>query len=258
MSHVNENEFLEKGYLIAQPQQKEKVDQIKQSLFEKARSLLSEDERNPDVFFDRFHDYGLNDSELNEFRVKLISEFNSIPDLCETIFEAYKDTLFSLVGPDAVVQKSVNIVIQQPNDTSVSPAHRDAPPNSLYEVVVWIPLTRCFGTKGMSILDRAASDKATEMLHRLPPAYEEFKSLAAVNGTPLEMEYGGALFFWAALYHYIPVNTENETRWSLNLRFKNTYSPYGRKGFPDYFRPVSLSPLSKLALEEQKKADLSR
>ena len=258
MSQINENKFLENGYLIAQPQEHEKMEQIKLALFEKAQTLLGKEERDPDNFFDKFHEYGLNDTQLNDFRVQLINDFNSTPDLCETIFEAFKDTLLGLVGPDAVVQKSVNIVIQQPNDTSVSPAHRDAPPNSLYEVVVWIPLTKCYGTKGMSILDKAASDNGTEMLNRDPPAYEEFKSLAAAKGTPLAMDFGSALFFWAALYHYIPVNTENETRWSLNLRFKNTYSPYGRKGLPDYFRLVSLSPLSKLALDEEKKADLSQ
>tara|TARA_B110000438_G_scaffold215780_1_gene208194 strand:+ start:2386 stop:3264 length:879 start_codon:yes stop_codon:yes gene_type:complete len=256
LSQTFENEFLESGFLVAKAHQPDQIEQIKGIVFDKAREILDVDSSNAESFFDNFHRNGLNDSDLNDFRVRLISEFNSAPNVCEIIFEAFKDTLFSLVGPDAVVQKSVNIVIQQPGDTSVSPAHRDAPPNSLYEVVVWLPLTKCYGTKGMSILDRSASSLANEMLEKEPPAYEDFKELAAAKGTPLEMDFGEALFFWTGLYHYIPVNAESETRWSLNLRFKNTFSPYGSKGIPDYFRIVSSSPLSKLAIGQAKKSDL--
>ena len=37
------------------------------------------------------------------------------------------------------------------------------------------------------------------------------------------------IIFWTGIYHYAVMNTKN-TRWSINLRYKNLFSPYGMKG----------------------------
>ena len=55
--------------------------------------------------------------------------------------------------------------------------------------------------------------------------------------------------FWTGIYHYAVMNSENNTRWSINLRYKNLFSPYGMKGFMDFFEAKNYSKLSKLTIE---------
>ena len=45
------------------------------------------------------------------------------------------------------------------------------------------------------------------------------------------------------------MNTEENTRWSINLRYKNLFSPYGMKGFMDFFETKNYSKISKLTIE---------
>ena len=53
------------------------------------------------------------------------------------------------------------------------------------------------------------------------------------------------LLFQTPVFHYIPINSEKETRFSLNFRFKNLNTKYGSKTFPDYFKLIKLSKKSK-------------
>ena len=45
------------------------------------------------------------------------------------------------------------------------------------------------------------------------------------------------------------VNKENETRWSMNCRFKSLYSPYGDKKIGEFFEPITLRVASKIGMQ---------
>ena len=62
-------------------------------------------------------------------------------------------------------------MIQKPGDVNQVTLHRDSPPNSPYEIVVWVPLTRVFKTKNMYILEKKESIKLVNNLRDLknPP-----------------------------------------------------------------------------------------
>ena len=45
------------------------------------------------------------------------------------------------------------------------------------------------------------------------------------------------------------VNTENETRWSMNCRFKSVFTPYGDKKLGEFFEPITLRAASKTGME---------
>ena len=49
------------------------------------------------------------------------------------------------------------------------------------------------------------------------------------------------ILFKTGNFHYIPLNSENETRFTLNFRFKNLFSVYGSKVYPEYFKIVKSS-----------------
>jgi sporadic carbohydrate cluster 2OG-Fe(II) oxygenase len=62
------------------------------------------------------------------------------------------------------MQQRINLSIQMPNDTSsLLPVHADTwSGDSPFEVVVWLPLVNCFGTKAMYLLPPKKSEKFSE------------------------------------------------------------------------------------------------
>jgi len=56
------------------------------------------------------------------------------------------------------------------------------------------------------------------------------------------------LLFNQSLPHGNRVNLENETRWSMNCRFKSIFSPYGDKKLGEFFQPITLKKVSELAM----------
>ena len=45
------------------------------------------------------------------------------------------------------------------------------------------------------------------------------------------------------------VNRENETRWTMNCRFKGAFTPYADKKLGEFFEPITLRPATRLGLE---------
>ena len=44
------------------------------------------------------------------------------------------------------------------------------------------------------------------------------------------------------------VNIEQETRWSMNCRFKGVFTPYADKRLGEFFEPITLRPASRVGL----------
>ena len=53
-----------------------------------------------------------------------------------------------------------------PNDPNPSEIHRDAPLNSAYEIVAWVPLVDCYKSKAMYILDYPSTKKSLGFLKK--------------------------------------------------------------------------------------------
>ena len=62
-----------------------------------------------------------------------------------------------MLGPDILGQKFANVTIQKPLDNYPTCAHRDSPPNSHYEIVIWAPMTDAYNTKSMSVVPKEES-----------------------------------------------------------------------------------------------------
>lgn len=245
-------EFHEKGYAVVSPDSMENLALIRETILAEGVKSFNGKQTDTADFLDRFHERDLDNTALNEFRVGLIQRMNERLNVGQLVFEAFRHFLLELIGPDVAVQKSTNLVIQRPGDDSVPPLHRDAPPHSYFEVVAWVPCVDCYRTKGMYVLDRIQTRSAIRRLSEDEDGYASLQDFILNNGTPLEVKYGEALFFWGGLFHYTPINVEDETRWAVNLRYKNLFSPYGSKGFPDYFRILETSPLTRIALDAER------
>ena len=55
----------------------------------------------------------------------------------------------------------------------------------------------------------------------------------------ININFGEVLIFNQSLPHGNVVNEENETRWSMNCRFKSLFSPYGDKRVGEFFLPIT-------------------
>jgi len=60
----------------------------------------------------------------------------------------------------------------------------------------------------------------------------------------LTVQWGEVLFFDQSLPHGNVVNDTDETRWSMNCRFKSPFSPYGDKKLGEFFEPITMRPCS--------------
>ena len=246
--------FVEKGYDIISADNPSELTQLRDKIFAKAKELAGVESDDPEGFLNNFHRLELRGPELNKLRMELIGYCTEHLDVGKTIFDAYSKTLTELLGPDILVQKTANMVIQQPGDPDRVPTHRDAPLNSPFEIVVWVPLVDVYDTKGMYVLDRAKTEVGLDMQRNSESGYQDLSRFAEQEGDVLDMPFGHALFFWPGLVHAVDINVEQETRWALNIRYKNLFAPTGAKGQIEFFDVLKLSPLARLALEYEKEA----
>lgn len=243
--------FESQGYAIFQASNMAPLDELRTKIFDRAKTLVPYKGEGIEDFFNKFHDYGLKPVELNKFRMDLMGWCNRELRVAQSLHEAFREPISALVGPDVVAQKGTNLVVQPPGDKDQTPTHRDAPISSHFEVIVWVPLVDVYKTKSMFISDKQSSSEALGRL-QAGGSYSEFCAYVEKHSKSLEVGYGGACFFAGGIAHGCPVNVEEETRWSLNMRYKNIFSPYGARGINDYFELLTLSPLAKVGFDFEK------
>ncbi len=193
--------------------------------------------------FEKFHrDVSFN--EINDIRMKIIIKINKIKKINEFIYLSAKNVLSKMVGPDIIVQKNINLAIQMPNDPSRALFHKDTPLSSDHEVVVWVPLVDCNKSMCMKMIPKKFHNKADNLLNQINELRHE--KFANKYGVTIPIKFGEALIFNTDNFHYIPINKTKNTRWSLNLRFKNLFTPYGERNLLDYYEIIDTSPISKL------------
>lgn len=256
---VINNLLLKKGYFIYKLDTKEKKSLInlRRKIYSTSKKLIKTKLKNP-KFFDSFHEHNILSHQLNNFRMHLMEKINTNYYGSKAGFEIFSKVMRKILGDDIVTQKNINLVIQCPNDQSQQTVHRDAPPNSDYELVVWVPLTRTYKTKNMYILDKENTfkiyaDLRKSIKKKKKNLVKDYYKFAFKNANKHNINFGEAIIFWAPLVHCVGVNLENETRWSLNFRYKNTFTPYGTKKYIDYFDTINSSTISKLILEKEEK-----
>ena len=249
---MNVTRFIEKGYDLVEAENLSKLVELREQIVQKARELVGGEEEELESFLNNFHRRELRGPELNSLRMELIRFCSTQLKANRKVFDTFSDSITDLLGPDIVVQKTTNLVIQQPGDPDRVPIHRDAPLNSPFEIVVWLPLVDVFGTKSMWVLDRKNTATGLEMLKESAEGYSDINRFAGTEGEVLEVPFGHACFFWPGLVHGVDINAEHETRWALNVRYKHLFAPAGSKGQSEFFEVLKLSPLTRMGLELEK------
>ncbi len=191
-------------------------------------------------------------AELNDMRLKVIMEMNRDPSFRLNYYKTARQALTFLVGNELAMQRRVNLSVQFPHDvSSLLPVHSDVwSGDSPYEVVLWIPLVDCHDTKSMYIAN-------PEVDQQIQSSFGQFKNKSSEDlfkhiekdVTFLNVPFGSVLLFSQNVMHGNRVNLIDETRWSMNCRFKSILSPYRGKTMGEFFEPIMLRPLTRLGMD---------
>lgn len=230
------------GFEIIQAEELAPLIEMRQKIYDLACDLFGLPELCPEEGLNSLHKFvpNLSPGEFNERRTKLIKLINDRLNCGEVIYSVFRDYLHKNLGPDLLVQKNTNLVLQQPGDPNPSELHRDAPLNSCYEMVLWVPMVDCFRTKSMYMLSHSETKRAYADLKQ-HGCWQKFEKDAIDAAVKPSVSFGQALAFSATVLHGSEVNLENETRVSLNVRYKNLFSPSGLKNQLQFFKLLTVS-----------------
>ena len=186
---------------------------------------------------------------MNNFRLELIHFLNGDLEFKYNYFNLARNDLYSLAGNELMMQKNINLSIQFPGDkTSLLPIHSDVwSGDSAYEINLWVPMVNCYKTKSMYILKAKYYDNFLKLMKK--KKYKSSKKIYEFLKPYLEwikINKNQFLLFNQCLPHGNVVNIENETRVSMNCRFKTIYSPYGDKKIGEFFYPITKRAISDI------------
>tara|TARA_B100000579_G_C22794580_1_gene836388 strand:- start:851 stop:1654 length:804 start_codon:yes stop_codon:yes gene_type:complete len=245
-------EFRNKGYIIRNAADNKSLSWIQSKFIKLIKENYKIDNKISALKTLNIFHKKINKKNLNSFRLKIFNKINNDKNFRLHYYKVAKPFLEAIVGNELAMQKRVNLSIQLPKDpSSLLVVHSDTwAGDSPFEVVVWVPLVNCFKTKSMYILPankyndfhkRVSKKKYTNS----EKIYQSIKK--HINW--LKIDYGQILIFNQSLPHGNRINKENETRWSMNCRFKNIFSPYGDKKIGEFFEPITLKPASEIGLK---------
>ena len=235
------NEYSTDGYIIRSVADKDALTWIQKNVVSVAASALKvKIPSDVELFLNEIHKL-VEPTTLNDFRLKVIQGLNALPEFRLMYFRLAKPYLEAIVGNELAMQQRINLSIQMPEDTSsLLPVHADTwSGDSAFEVVVWLPLVNCFGTKAMYLLPPEESDMFTNKFSQQSSSEGIFDTIKdKVNW--IEIKSGQVMLFDQSLPHGNLMNQESETRWSMNCRFKGVFTPYGDKKLGEFFAPITL------------------
>ena len=249
-------DFEEFGNCIVPADDRAELDQLRSDIRDVLYNQLKVKSGDVQNDLDQIHRHCGDSAEIDRLRLAITPIIAEKSMANRRIFAAFRSKLTSLVGQDVLAQRVPNVVLQPPNHPTPTELHRDAPANSPYEVVVWLPLVDCHDSKSMYILNRESTRTALDLYRLNPNDAEAFEGLLDARAELVNVPYGSALLFWSALFHGSQINTESETRVSLNTRYKHLFAPLGMKDPFRYFEMLQTTELTRLGLSFQRSEDM--
>ena len=117
---MNFDDFYKKGFQVINSDNLSKMEEIRKDICKCIRELIDEKVEDDEFLINNFHNFkkfkNLSDGEFNEKRSFLIGQVNNRFQITESIYEAFKNSINFLLGPDILGQKLANITIQKPLD----------------------------------------------------------------------------------------------------------------------------------------------
>lgn len=250
--------FLRDGYLIFRLADSDSFAEFRTAIYGWALEALSELDLssrpgNEDDLFDDTAKY-VPLASLNDFRVRVIAKIAGENDWVRPlVYQLGKREIQWLVGNELSMQRNLNLSVQYPSDTSsLLPIHSDVwDGNSPYEVVFWLPLTDCYGTRSMFVLPRPETARIVEEFgnrFREMSSEQLFREIEPELRW-LEVPKGHGVIFSHTILHGNRENLEPKCRWTFNIRFKSLLTPLADKDIGESFLPITVRPATRVGYE---------
>ena len=166
--------------------------------------------------------------KINNLRLHLYREINSDKKFQNLIYKSSQKVIDNTVGNE-IAKSKANLSIQYPkDDKSLLNMHSDFfSGESLFQVNVWIPFVNVKKTKSMFIINPNTSLKILKKIKSSKKiTFNEIYKKYKKNMKWLNVKFGEGVIFSPNCLHGNVKNLEKTTRWSINIRYKNLYSPY--------------------------------
>ena len=257
MAQNIDKKIYENGWQVIDSKNHDNLLSLRKHIYNVITDEFDIQEKNPEIGLNNFHKIlkNLEDTELNQKKINVIQKISKNENLVQLVYESFFKDIDLILGKDLLVQKTINLVIQTPKDLNPTIPHRDAPPNSFFELVIWIPLVDCKDSKSMYTIDLKSTKIALDQLKKNPEDWENFVNKFKDKKVYPQVKFGQALFFLPYIYHGSDINNTDTTRFSLNIRFKGLFTPSGKKFPLHFFRIFKISEFTKLALEKIKEEE---
>jgi sporadic carbohydrate cluster 2OG-Fe(II) oxygenase len=195
-------------------------------------------------------------SEVNATRLALFKHLNASSGQFDAVLDKIAgDHLRTILGPDLLVQTKLNLSIQLPDDVgSQLDLHSDCwSGDTPFQVNLWIPLTPCFASNSMFLLSEEKSINCIRLIKENPTLDKTLLSSFVAEADFLVISRGKAIIFNPGLIHGNVPNKTNQTRVSINVRFKSAFSPdasvsHVSRSAGSYYRKFRFSEWTELAL----------
>ncbi len=193
--------------------------------------------------------------DLNKMRLKVFKKINKDVSFKKNLFESARNEIETSVGNE-VSCSDINLSIQLPLDqSSLLSMHTDFfSGESIFQINLWIPFMDVKKTQSMFIVNPKNSLKILKQI----------KNNKRINFNDIEKKYskfmnwislkeGEGFIFSPNCIHGNIVNVEQRSRISINVRYKNLFSPYSNfkneKKIGTFYKPLYMSSITKFNLK---------
>ncbi len=246
--------FLEAGYVVQPVGERLALNRLRGEIARLAAAHLGQAMPDDvDGFLNGIH-HQVQAKELNALKLAVINGVNALPWSRKAYFSIARQALECLVGNELAMQRRLNLSVQLPSDASALLAvHADVwDGDSPFEVVVWLSLVDCYRTKSMFLLPPEAERRHEADFARFQGgSTDDLFRAVEPDLSWLEVPYGTVLLFNQNLMHANIINSEAETRWSMNCRFKSLFSPYAGKRLGEFFEPITIRAASRIGMSHR-------
>ena len=221
---MNAKFFLKNGYYIFNLDKKI-ILELKKKLIKKIKKKTSIKIINLNTFH-KFY----SSNKINNLRLYLYRNINSDKNFLKLIYQSSKKIIEETVGNE-IANSNANLSIQYPeDDNSVLDMHTDFfSGESLFQANLWIPFVDVKKTKSMFLINPETSIKILKQIKlSKKETFQKIIKKYKKQMKWLNVKFGQAIIFSPNCLHGNVTNREKTTRWSINIRYKNLYSPYNR------------------------------
>ena len=245
--------FLEKGYVIVDVDDRERLDKI---ALETAKLAFPDQEvtqNQVSKLLSSYHTVG-DMLDFNSRKMEVANKVNQYSWLRPSFYHLGKRSIDLLAGNQLAQQNKAILTVLMPEDsTSILPIHADAfSGETPYQINQWVPLVDVESTMSMFFLERKYSEIALQEVYE--NKYRSMSELFEAYEDKLEyltVPYGKQIFFCSNFFHGNSKNQMSNTRWAFHVRYANILAPFRspEKTLGNFYQVELLRPATKLGME---------